>query len=161
MVKGGRHGETDEDTDFDTLGTYKTGQPHIGDEEEGEEANDDNVDIGDGGDDALEVQDLEDEDKGLSEDELQRIQKEDSIDILSDLCMKPEELFRLHIPLYRLVTMPMVRPTLACDITKPEQEFAGGYRDGAAVFYVSTTNEEGQSEEFSDKEMSKWDPMWR
>ena len=57
--------------------------------------------------------------------------------------------------------MPMVRPTLACDITKLEQEFVGRYRDGAAVFYVSTTNEEEQSEEFSDEEMSKWDPIWR
>ena len=160
MVEGGRHGETDEDTVFDTLGAYKTGQPRIGDEEEGKEVDDDNVDEGDEGDDPLEVQDLEDEDKGLTENELSRIQKGDSIDILSDLPMKPEELFRLHIPLYRLVAMPMVRPTLACDITKLEQEFAGGYHHGAAVFYVSTTNEEGQSKEFSDKEMSKWDPTW-
>ena len=75
--------------------------------------------------------------------------------------MKLEELFCLHIPLCRLVAMPMVRPTLACDITELEQEFAGGYRDGVAVFYVSTTDEEGQSQEFSDKEMSKWDPIWR
>ena len=75
--------------------------------------------------------------------------------------MKPEELFRLHIPLCRLVAMPMVRPTVACDITKLEQEFAGGYREGAAVFYVSTTNKEEQSEEFSDEEMSMWDPIWR
>ena len=67
----------------------------------------------------------------------------------------------VHIPLCRLVAIPMVRPTLACDITKLEQEFAGGYRDGTAVFYVSTTNEEGQSEEFSDEEMSKWDRIWR
>ena len=117
MVEGGRHGETDEDTVFDTSGIYRIGQPHIGDEEEGEEAHDD---IGDGGEDALEVQDLEDEDKGLTEDELQHIQKGDSIDILSDLHMKPKELFRLHIPLCRLVATPMVRPTLACDITKLE-----------------------------------------
>ena len=65
MVEGGRHGETNEDTVFDTPETYKTGQLQIGDE--------DNVDVGDGGDDALEVQDLEDEDKGLTEDELRRI----------------------------------------------------------------------------------------
>ena len=89
------------------------------------------------------------------------IRKGYSIDILSDLRMKPKELFCLHIPLCKLVAMPMVRPTLACDITKLEQEFVGGYRDGVAVFYVSTTNEEGQSEEFSNEEMSKWDPIWR
>ena len=153
MGEGGKHGETDEDTVFNTRAAYKTGQPCIGDEE-GEEANDDNVDGNDGGPDLLEVQDLDDDDKGLTEDELRYIQKGDSIDILSELRMKPEELFRLHIPLCRLVAMPMVRPTLAYDITKLEQEFAGGYRDGAAVFYVSTTNEERQSEEFSDEEMS-------
>ena len=120
VVERGRYGDIDEDTIFDTPGVYRTGQPLIGDEEEGEEAHDD---IGDGREDALEVQDLEDEDKGLTEDELWRIQKGDSIDILSDLRMKPEELFRLHIPLCRLIAMPMVRPTLACDITKLEQEF--------------------------------------
>ena len=55
----------------------------------------------------------------------------------------------------------MVRPTFACDITKLEQEFAGGYLDGAAVFYISTTNEEGESLEFTEEEMSKCDPIWR
>ena len=109
----------------------------------------------------LQIDNLEDKDKGLIKDELQRIQKGDSIDILSDLRMKPKELFRLHIPLCRLVTMPMVRPTLSCDITKLEQEFAGGYYDGVAVFYVSTTNEKGESQEFSEDKMSKWDPIWR
>ena len=57
VVHRGRHGETDEDTVFDTSGVYRTRQPQIGDEEEGEEAHDN---IGDGGEDALEVQDLED-----------------------------------------------------------------------------------------------------
>ena len=94
MVHKGRQGDTDEDTVFDTSGVYRTGQSQIGDEDEGEDAGDD---IGDGGEDAMEVQDLEDEDKGLTEDELRRLQKGDSIDILSDLRMKPDELFCLHI----------------------------------------------------------------
>ena len=159
--EGGRHGDPDEDTAFNTPAVYKTGQPPFGNDEEGDEADDENVTSDDGGPDSLEVQDIDDDEKGLTEDELWRIQKGDSIDILSELRMKPEDLFRLHIPLCRLVAMPMVRPTLACDITKLEQEFARGYRDGAAVFYISTTNEEGQSEEFSKKEMSMWDPIWR
>ena len=161
MVEGGKHGETQEDTIFETPGTYRTRQPRIGDECGGDEEDDKNVDIGGGGEDPLDLDDADDEEKGLIEDEIRRIQKGDSIDILLELRMKPEELFRLHIPLCRLVAMPMVRPTLASDITKLEQEFAGGYRDGATVFYVSTTNEEGLSEEFSDEEMSKWDPIWR
>ena len=161
MGQGSRHGDTDDDTVFDTPTAYKSGQPSIGDEEEGDEADEDIVDGGDGGPDTLEVQDLDDDEKGLTEDELRRIQKGDSIDILSELHMKPEDLFRLHIPLCRLVAMPMVRPTLACDIMKLEQEFAGGYRDGAAVFYISTTNEEGHNEEFTDEDISMWDPIWR
>ena len=160
MVEGGKQGETQEDTIFKTPGTYKIRQPHIGDEKQGEEEDDNNVNVGNGGEDPLELNDVEDEDKGLIEDELRRIQKGDSIDILSDLRIKPEEFFRLHIPLCKLLAMPMVRPTLSCNITKLEQEFAGGYHDGAALFYVSTTNE-GESEEFSDDEMSKWDPIWR
>ena len=159
--QGSRHGDTDDDTVFDTPAVYKTGQPSIGDEEEGDEADEDIVDGGNGGPDPLEVQDLDDDEKGLTEDELLRIQKGDSTDILSELRMKPKDLFRLHIPLCRLVAMPMVRPTLACDITKLEQEFAGGYRDGAAVFYISTTNEEGHGKEFSDEDISTWDPIWR
>ena len=72
--------------------------------------------------------------------------------------MKPKELFRMYIPLCRLVAMPMVRPALASDVGKLEQDFTG-YRDGAAVFYVSTTNEQGQIEEFSEEEVQGWDPL--
>ena len=157
--QGRRHGDIDDDTVFDTPAAYKTGQPSIGDEEEGDEADEDIIDGGNGGSDTLEVQELDDNEKGLTKDELRRIQKGDSIDILSELRMKPEDLFRLHIPLCRLVAMPMVRPTLACDITKLEQEFAEGYRDGAVVFYISTTNEEGHCEEFTNEDMSMWDPI--
>ena len=82
MGEGGRHGDTDEDTVFNTLAVYKTGQPSFGHDEEGEEVDDENVTGGDGGPDSLEVQDLDDDEKGLTEDELRRIQKGDSIDIL-------------------------------------------------------------------------------
>ena len=44
MVEGGRHGEIEEDTIFETPRTYKTRQPHISDEEGGEEKDDNNVD---------------------------------------------------------------------------------------------------------------------
>ena len=157
----GKHGDTQEETILETPGAYTGRQPSIGDEYGGDEEDDQDIDVGAEAEDTVGIDDAYDEEKGLTEDELRRIQKGDSIDILSELRMKPKDLFRLHIPLIRLVAMPMVRPTLACDITKLEQEFAGGYRDGAAVFYVSITNEEGQSEEFTDVEMSNWDPIWR
>ena len=56
VVHKGRQGDTDEDTVFDTPGVYRTGQPQIGDEDEGEDAGEDaGDDIGDGGEDAMEV----------------------------------------------------------------------------------------------------------
>ena len=76
MDEGGKHGETNEDTVFDTPAAYKTEQPRIDNEEEGEEVDDENVDGGDGGPDPLEVQDLDDDDKGMIEDELRAYRKE-------------------------------------------------------------------------------------
>ena len=102
-----RHGDTDEDTVFNTPTVYKIGQPPFGHDDEGDEADDENVTGGDGGPNSLEIQDLDDDEKGLTEDELRRIQKGDSIDILLELRMKPEDLFRLHIPLCRLDAMPV------------------------------------------------------
>ena len=60
-----------------------------------------------------------------------------------------------------MVPMPMVRPTLSCDLDFLEHEFSKGYRDGAAVFYVTTTDEAGESSEFTEEEMEKWDPLWK
>ena len=71
--QGSRQGDTDDDTVFDTPAAYKTGQPSIGDEEEGDEGDKDIVDRGDGRLEVLEVQDLDDDEKGLTEDELRCI----------------------------------------------------------------------------------------
>ena len=73
MVEGGKRGETQEDTIFETLGTYRRRQPRIGDEDRGEEEDEDNMDIGGGGEDPLELDDIEDEEKGLTKDELRLI----------------------------------------------------------------------------------------
>src|SRR5579875_1824715 len=104
---------------------------------------------------------MEEEDKDLDEDALRAYYKVDSVKTIASLRMKPEQLFRLQIPLCRMVAMSMVRPTLACDLKKLEQESTTGYREGAAVFYVSTTNEAGESSVFSEEEMAEWDPMWK
>ena len=87
MVEGGKHGETQEDTIFETPRTYRTRQPRIGDEYRGIEEDEDNVDIGGREENLLELDDVDDEEKGLTEDELRRIQKGDSLDILSELRM--------------------------------------------------------------------------
>jgi len=57
--------------------------------------------------------------------------------------------------------MPIVRTTLSSDILKLEQEFAHSYNDRRAAFYVSTTNEAGESQQFTAEEMSGWDNWWK
>jgi hypothetical protein len=42
-----------------------------------------------------------------------------------------------------------------------EQEFACGYLDGVVVFYFSTTNEAGETSQFTTQEMDEWDPLWK
>jgi len=105
--------------------------------------------------------DDEDKDKEFLEDELRRLQKVDSVATIASLRRKPEELSRFKIPLCELVAMPMVRPTLSSHILKLEQEFAHGYNDGRATFYVSTTNEVGERQEFTSDEMNGWDDWWK
>ncbi len=72
---------------------------------------------------------------------------------IATLRLKPEKHSRMHIPLCRLVAMPMVRPTLSSDLLKLEQEFIFGYREGATIFNVSTTNEAGESSVFTAEEI--------
>jgi len=57
--------------------------------------------------------------------------------------------------------MPMVRPTLSCDIDLLEHDFTNGYRDGTILFYVTTTNEAGESLHFTEEEIDNWDPLWK
>jgi hypothetical protein len=57
--------------------------------------------------------------------------------------MLSKEASRFDIPLYRMVYMPLVRPTLVHDIKRLEAEFTHGYRSNAPMFYVSITNEHG------------------
>jgi hypothetical protein len=139
-----------DDTILETQVDDGTPQPAIGDEDEDEFVEEE-----------MAVDVSEEEDKDLDEDDLRSYHKVDSVKTIASLRMKPEHLFRLRIPLCRMVAMPMVRPTLSCDLKLLEQEFNGGYRDGAAVFYVTTTNEGGQGSAFTVEEMEGWDPLWK
>jgi hypothetical protein len=58
-----------------------------------------------------------------------------------------------------MLAMPMVRPTLSFDIDKLEQEFVHGYREGASVFYVTTTNEDGKTHEVLEADKTSWGPI--
>jgi hypothetical protein len=139
-----------DETIMETQINNDTPQPDIEGEDEGEFIEEDVV-----------VDVLEEEDKDLDEDDLRSYHKVDSVKTIASLRMKPDHMFRLQIPLCRMVAMPMVRPTLSCDLKLLEQEFNKGYRDGAAVFYVTTTNKAGESSEFMEEEMEGWDPLWR
>ena len=50
---------------------------------------------------------------------------------------------QIDIPLCHMVSLQVVRPALAVNIEKMKADFVYGYRLGAAVFYVSTTNFSG------------------
>ena len=97
---------------------------------------------------------------GFSEDDIRRSQKINTVAALAALRLQSLNISRHNIPLCRLVVMPMVRPTLQSDLVKLEQEFVHGYREGACVFYVSLTNEQGEGEHVSSKDRSDWGPIW-
>ena len=81
------------------------------------------------------------------EDEIRTRQKLNSVSTITSLRFQPVTSSRFSIPLCRMLAMPMVRPTLSSDLAKLEQEFVHGYREGASVFYVSVTNEDGKTQE--------------
>jgi hypothetical protein len=88
----------------------------------------------------------------FNEDELQELQKVDSIQYIEDMRILPKEVSRFDIPLCRMVQMPLVLPTLANDIKRLEAEFTHGYRHGAPMFYVSICNEHGEEQAVKDEE---------
>jgi hypothetical protein len=96
----------------------------------------------------------------LNEDELREMQKVNSIQCIQQMRISPMEESRFHIPLCRMVYMPLVRPTLAIDIKRLEAEFTHGYRPGAPVFYVSICNDKGEERSVKDVDTSNWGPHW-
>jgi hypothetical protein len=86
----------------------------------------------------------------LNEDELRELQKANSIQCIEGMQILPKEALRFDIPLYWMVYIPLVRPTLVHDIKRLEAEFTHGYRPGASVFYVSITNEHGEERFMKD-----------
>ena len=94
------------------------------------------------------------------EDEIRNRQKLNSVSTITSLRFQPVSSSRFCIPLCRMLAMPMVRPTLASDLAKLEQEFVHGYREGASVFYVTTTNEDGKTQEVLEADKVSWGPIW-
>ena len=102
----------------------------------------------------------DDEQFGDDEDEIRTRQQLNSVATISSLIFQPIFVSRFSIPLCRLVAMPLVRPTLQSDLDKLEQEFVHGYRDGAAVFYVTLTDELGSTQEVTSAVKENWGSIW-
>ena len=94
------------------------------------------------------------------EDDIRTRQRLNSIAAISRLRVQPLSSSRFNIPLCRMLAMPMVRPTLPTDLAKLEQEFVHGYREGASVFYVTITGEEGNTHEVTESDKASWGPIW-
>ena len=78
--------------------------------------------------------------------------KKYSFSVVEGMRIHPVEKSSMRIPLYRLIHMPLVRPTLCSDVTKLMAAFQFGYRAGYASLYVSTANESGENRFISAKD---------
>ena len=117
---------------------------------------------GEGTSQPMDISDDEDDQDTLklNEDQLRSLQKVNSIQCIEGMRIMPKEESRFDIPLCRMIYMPLVRPTLANDIKRLEAEFTHGYRPGAPVFYVSTTDMHGGERLVTDVDTSCWGPHW-
>ena len=71
------------------------------------------------------------------------------------------DLSQIEIPLCRMISLQVVRLALAMDIEKMKADFIHGYRLGAAVFYVSTTDFIGIERFVTDADRQNYDRQWR
>lgn len=104
---------------------------------------------------------VREEEASLNEDELRELLKVNSNKCIEHMRILPKESSRFHIPLCRMIYMPLVRPTLDSDIKRLEAEFAHGYRAGASVFYVSICNERGEERSLTLEDTMGWNEHWR
>ena len=85
---------------------------------------------------------------------LRKKQKQDSISVIDQLRIKPEEKSYLKILLCRLRALPLVLQINEVDVQRLENEFANGYRDGDRVLYVALYNNHKDSLNVSDDIMA-------
>lgn len=97
----------------------------------------------------------------LNEDELRKLLKVNFNKCIEHMRISPKEASRFDIPLYTMVYMPLIRPTLAFDIKRLEVEFAHSYSACASVFYVFICNEHGEERFVSSEDMKGWNDHWK
>ena len=49
---------------------------------------------------------------------------------------------------------------MASDLAKLKQEFVHEHREGALVFYITTTNKDGKTQEMKEADKAYWGPIW-
>jgi hypothetical protein len=104
------------------------------------------------GEDVEESTEVDEEDELLA-NQIRVSRKVNSIATIEALRLKPSSLSRMMVPLCRMVAMPIVRSTLSSDLASLEADFVHGYREGAAVFYLSTTNEGGMVDKVTNEDL--------
>jgi hypothetical protein len=92
---------------------------------------------------------------------LQREKRFNSVDVLRKLELPQGGKAHMDIPLYRMGSLQVVRLALINDIQKLQADFVHGYRVGAAMFYVSLTNEKGEGRMVTDEDQATWNVYWK
>lgn len=91
---------------------------------------------------------------------MRRGQKDDTNSIIQRVRIKPTSKSRFAIPLCRLRALPLVRPINEVEVSRLENEFVMGYRDGDRAMYVSPYTDLGGVLLLTDEIKASWSPMW-
>jgi hypothetical protein len=90
-----------------------------------------------------------------------RMKRFNSVEVLKRLEYPKGGKAHIDVPLCRMKSLQVVRPALINDILKLQGDFVHGYREGAAAFYISLTDEHGKSSQVTDLDRAKWDRHWQ
>ena len=81
--------------------------------------------------------------------------------VVENLQFQPTSKSKFFILLCRLLSMPLVRPTLFSDVLKLKEGFIHRYRSGSAIFYISVVNNEIETEDVTSELMNSWNIYWK
>lgn len=80
---------------------------------------------------------------------------------IEQLRHQPREKSKLHIPLCRMLSLPVVKPFLKNDVMNLAAHFVTcGYMEGNAVFYVALENNDGNTVDVTDAIIESWSANW-
>ena len=85
----------------------------------------------------------------------------DSHSVIENLQFQSIFKVRFFIPLCRLLSMFLVRPTLLSYVLKLEEGFIHGCRSGSVVFHISVVNNEIETEDVISELMNSWNVHWK